>query len=203
MVLADPSICWPLDSHLPKTTTTYFQHKSPNMPEAKYCIVQCPCCQKPFNDGRGISQHLQWKAECKDFVLSSQPRPVFDGGCFHTTGPHAPIEDTNNNSTTIPSPPDITEVDLSPPSDDISEPESDEALPDPTVMDNSNLQDVVSFPVAFTNSAYHEVQLLKLLHDIGAPNYAFQSSWSGDEIVLGMNISFNPVLNSMKVKSVI
>ena len=38
-----------------------------------------------------------------------------------------------------------------------------------------NLQTVVSFPVAFTNSAFHKVKLLKLLHGIGAPNYAFQS----------------------------
>jgi hypothetical protein len=39
----------------------------------------------------------------------------------------------------------------------------------------SNLQDVISFPIAYTNAAFHEVKLLKLLHSIGAPNYAFQS----------------------------
>jgi hypothetical protein len=175
VVLADPLGFRPLVSYLPNTHITDFHHKFTNMPKAKYRIVQCPCCQKPFNDGRGISQHLQRTAECKDFVLSSQPRPVVDGGCFHTAGPFAPIEDTGDHSTKTVYPPDNTDVNFSPIVDDMPEPESDESLPDPTAMDDSNLQDVVSFPVAFTNSAYHEVQLLKLLHDIGAPNYAFQS----------------------------
>ena len=45
---------------------------------------------------------------------------------------------------------------------------------------DDQLQNVVAFPVAFSNAALHEVQLLKLLHEIGAPNHAFQSvmSWA-------------------------
>ena len=44
------------------------------------------------------------------------------------------------------------------------------------ILEESNLLDVVTFPVAFTNSALHEIKLLKILLDIGAPNhYAFQS----------------------------
>ena len=50
-----------------------------------------------------------------------------------------------------------------------------DGIPGIALVVDPNLQDVVSFPVAFTNLAYHEVQLLKLLHDIGTPNYAFQS----------------------------
>ena len=38
-----------------------------------------------------------------------------------------------------------------------------------------NLQNVIAFPVAFTNSALHKVELLKLTQKIGAPNHAFQS----------------------------
>jgi hypothetical protein len=36
--------------------------------------------------------------------------------------------------------------------------------------------DVVLFPVALTSPVFHQVQLLKLLHDNDAPKYAFQSS---------------------------
>ena len=38
-----------------------------------------------------------------------------------------------------------------------------------------NLQNVIAFPVAFTNAALQKVELLKLIHTIGAPNHAFQS----------------------------
>jgi hypothetical protein len=38
-----------------------------------------------------------------------------------------------------------------------------------TCDSDSHLEDAVFFLVAFTNSALHEVKLLKLLHDIGAP----------------------------------
>ena len=62
----------------------------------------------------------------------------------------------------------------------------------PTV--ESCLQDVVTFPLAFTNSAYHEVQLLKLLHDIGAPNYSFKSfmDWGRNCSHKGYNFQPNP-----------
>ena len=48
-------------------------------------------------------------------------------------------------------------------------------LEDDVLLEESNLLEVVSFPVAYTKSARNEVKLLKLLIDIGAPNYAFQS----------------------------
>ena len=59
---------------------------------------------------------------------------------------------------------------------------------------DSNLQDVLTFPLAFTNSAYHEVQLLKLLHDIGAPNYSFKSfmDWGRNCSHQGYNFQPNP-----------
>jgi hypothetical protein len=40
---------------------------------------------------------------------------------------------------------------------------------------NANLQSAVIFPVAFTNAALHEVELLNLLHNIRAPNHVFES----------------------------
>ena len=45
------------------------------------------------------------------------------------------------------------------------------------ILEEYNLLDVLTFPVvAFTNSALHQVKLLKMLLDIGAPNhYAFRS----------------------------
>jgi hypothetical protein len=42
-------------------------------------------------------------------------------------------------------------------------------------INEGHLQNIVTFPVAFSNAALHEVELLKLLHQIGAPNHAFQS----------------------------
>ncbi len=71
----------------------------------------------------------------------------------------------------------------------VADPHLDENFTDPdpherieSILPHSQdyLQNVVAFPVAFTNAALHEVQLLKLLHEIGAPNHAFQSlmSWA-------------------------
>ena len=55
-----------------------------------------------------------------------------------------------------------------------------------------NLQDVVTFPLAFTNSAYHEVQLLKLLHDIGAPDYSFKAFMEWGRSCSHHNYHFEP-----------
>jgi hypothetical protein len=55
-----------------------------------------------------------------------------------------------------------------------------------------NLQDVVSYPTAYSSSAHHEVKLLKLLHDIGAPNYAFQSFMEWGRKCSSDNFHFQP-----------
>jgi hypothetical protein len=41
--------------------------------------------------------------------------------------------------------------------------------------DDQDHHNVVCFPQTYTNKQQYKVQLLKLAHDIGALNYAFQS----------------------------
>ena len=55
-------------------------------------------------------------------------------------------------------------------SGDFDQPPPDEDNVEEVLNNNYMLQDVVSFPVAFTDLSFHEVLLVKLLHDIGAPN---------------------------------
>jgi hypothetical protein len=62
-----------------------------------------------------------------------------------------------------------------PPVDSDDPDTSNGAIDSPNVAAEGILQNVVSFPVAFSNAALHKVQLLKLLHEIGAPNHAFKS----------------------------
>jgi hypothetical protein len=138
-------------------------------------IVECPGCNKPFGEGRSMSQHLTRNALCKSFVNSSL-RPSRLSVPFRSPGCHAPIQEMDNGS-------DIGYPPLGPEDDESSHDSvyaenndvNNNEMADTQCHDDSNLQDAVSFPVAFTNSAFHEVQLLKLLHDVGAPNYAFQS----------------------------
>jgi hypothetical protein len=139
-------------------------------------IIQCPGCQKGFMEGRSMSQHLTRSLDCK-LVVQSNACVNDDSKPAITAGPHAPLQGTEDFtselSTCFPGPEvdPRSDVSLSIDHDDLNDiiPSSPSAAVDPTI------DDVVSFPVAFTNSALHEVKLLKLLHDIGAPNYAFQS----------------------------
>ena len=118
-----------------------------------------------------MSQHLTRSLPCKQ-VIKSNTGIVEDSKPAFIPGPHAPRlanDDSTTNSSSFPSFEHDQGSDVS--HDTVHEgvPTTVAAAVDPT------LHDVVSFPVAFTNSAFHEVKLLKLLHDIGAPNYAFQS----------------------------
>jgi hypothetical protein len=66
------------------------------------------------------------------------------------------------------------------PEEDSTDPDTHEGIDSIPLNSQDHLQNMVAFPVAFSNAALHEVQLLKLLHEIGAPNHAFQSlmSWA-------------------------
>jgi hypothetical protein len=140
----------------------------------KVIHVQCPGCGEPFRVGRSMSQHLTRNLRCKALVNSTPnavntPPPVF------TAGPHAPRPDTDSSVSEAESEPWFEGHDNSPNGSDNDGQETYDELVEPGLNVDSNLQNAIHFPVAFTDSAFHEVQLLKLLHGIGAPNYAFQS----------------------------
>jgi hypothetical protein len=111
-----------------------------------------------------MAQHLTRNTHCKTFVSTSCIPNTSSNLPLLSTGPHAPIPDVDE----LVDGPDVDD-DHGTESQDFPDVLSEEPLVD------LNLQDVTSFPVAFSHSAFHEVKLLKLLHDIGAPNYAFQS----------------------------
>ena len=141
---------------------------------SKNRLVTCPGCDRPFAEGRSLSQHLIRNPFCK-LHIHSTPQTSTAPSSFLTGCPRAPLMATERHTIGTPSN-HRTDSDLV---GDIATGDEFEVPPDDISVDSQclpmNHQNVVSFPVAFTSSAYHEVQLLKLMHDIGAPNYAFQS----------------------------
>jgi hypothetical protein len=142
---------------------------------AKY--MQCPGCDRAFVVGHSMFQHLAHSLECKAFINSSSSL-VNNNAAVCTAGLHTPpILDMDESVSGTESMPVFDKYDSSPPGSAIDPLFNDEEwLPDPLLNVDYNLQDTVLFPLAFTNNlAFHEVQLFKLLHNIGAPNYTFQS----------------------------
>jgi hypothetical protein len=141
----------------------------------KVIHVQCPGCGEPFWVGRSMSQHLTRNLQCKALV-NSTPNVLNIPPHVCTAGPHAPHPDTDLSVSEPESEPWFNGYNSSPNASENDEQESHKELAEPGLNNDSNLQNAAHFPVAFTdNLAFHEVQLLKLLHGIGAPNYAFQS----------------------------
>jgi hypothetical protein len=118
-----------------------------------------------------MSQHLTRSPSCTSYITSGGPSAEANNLVI-SAGPHAPILESDESITTCDIPNDVEEEEHPDPTPDDNSMENGNEL---DIPNQPNLQDVVSFPVAFTSSAYHEVQLLKLLHGIGAPNYAFKS----------------------------
>ncbi len=127
-----------------------------------------------------MAQHLTRNALCKTFVTTRRISTPINSATF-TAGPPVPcpeIEELADGwSVVADHEDDSQELDdgWSVVADHVDNSHGPPDVLDEDPVGDLNLQDVTSFPVAFTNSAFHEVKLLKLLHDIGAPNYAFQS----------------------------
>jgi len=155
-------------------------------------IVECPGCRKGFMVGRSMSQHLTRNLSCKE-VVNFSPMETEDSKPPFIPGPHAPIHANDEVLSETSSFPGI-ESDHQ--SDGVIDSDHsgyhDMTTPVVTSAVDHNIQDVISFPVAFTNSAFHEVKLLKLLHDIGAPNYSFQSFMEWGRNCLKDEYNFQP-----------
>jgi hypothetical protein len=121
-----------------------------------------------------MSQHLTRSLKCKAFI-NSAPILVHNHHSIRSAGPHAPILDTKQSCAGNESHLLDDGYNSSPNSSVNDEQVLDEEVPEPVLNDDTKLQNAVLFPCAFTNSAFHEVQLLKLLHGVGATDYAFQS----------------------------
>ena len=155
---------------------------------SKYRVTECPGCGLPFREGRSLSQHFIWSPRCKQqansfphHVSSSIPhQPILSTSRFMSGKHCSDVDDTNDDRESLNSSMSILSIALSYPDADTEEEVIDDAVAPPDTRNDDHLQNVVSFPVAFSNAAYHEVELLKLLNQIGAPNHAFQSvmSWA-------------------------
>jgi hypothetical protein len=77
---------------------------------------------------------------------------------------------------------------------DIDHSDSDESDPNVLLNNNVDLQDVFSFPQAFTMGQKYKVQLLKIIHATGAPDGVFQSimSWAQTAATAGYNFQPTP-----------
>jgi hypothetical protein len=159
---------------------------------SKHRIIPCPGCGLPFSEGRSLSQHLVWNGACKTAsftpnVVTQSIVPLF------TEPPHIGVSGSEpfdhqtdfgvNDSLDLSDESLGTGSVLSEEVNIVTHPPTDVAC---------NLQNVVSFPVAFTNAALHEVELMKLMHLIGAPNHAFQSLMSWAQNAAANKYTFQP-----------
>jgi hypothetical protein len=119
-----------------------------------------------------MSQHLTHsRPGCKAFITSSGIQMnIKDLAAI--AGPIIPIQDIDDCWSSVESPNKYGNGDFSDPvfNEESSVVEED-YVPGEVATCSPNLQDVVSFPVAFTSSVFHKVQLLKLLHE---DKYHFQ-----------------------------
>ena len=123
-------------------------------------------------EGRSLSQHLSRNFGCKQVVNSSCSFAI--GGSLPAVAPEPiiPMQLLDSDDSTDAAPNDFDEEGSIP----LIETQADiPVLHNAQSLEESNLLEVVTFPVVFTDSARHEVELLKLLIDIGAPNYSFHS----------------------------
>ena len=138
---------------------------------SKNRLITCPGCDHGFMEGRSLSQHLIRSIECKRIVNAS--RSLVPSGSSPAVAPEPNIAlqlvDEEDSVSVAPNGYD-EDTSLS-----AGAPQEPVMMEDDVLLEESNLLEVVSFPVAYTKSARNEVKLLKLLIDIGAPNYAFQS----------------------------
>jgi hypothetical protein len=167
---------------------------------SKYRIIECPGCGLPFREGRSLSQHFIWSPGCKQHATTLSNGLAVSCPPLHTSsGAVAPLHGLLPNDNEICD--DGVSTGYVPSDSSFYYPQSDLESLD---LDNDNrmdliqassedhLQNVVSFPVAFSNSALHEVELLKLLHQIGAPNHAFPSLMSWARKANENNYHFQP-----------
>ena len=122
-------------------------------------------------EGRSLSQLLTRSIECKRVVSASHGRDHNGVVAAVAPEPNVPMDLKDDDDSSV-APPNEYDDDTCTTVGSNAESHvshNEEALVE------SNLLEVVTFPTAYTNSARHEVKLLKLLLDIGAPNYAFQS----------------------------
>jgi hypothetical protein len=132
-------------------------------------LVACPGCGEPFRAGRGIALHFHWRPVCcivetKDGDDDS-PIQFEDGDDHMSQESHpfvAPVDTYRHLGDTT--------------TERVPEPSGDEVEGPPKVLwsPDHDLQDVVRFPPAYTTAQKYEVQLLKIIHSIGAPNGSFQ-----------------------------
>ena len=150
---------------------------------SKYRVTESPGCGLPFREGRSLSQHFIWSPACKQQVTAishgvsdSIPCQFNPSLAIVRRNSHLDADDiTNNTDDTNSSFPTVATVACSFPDTDSLDLNSNDFVDNPLLNREDRLQNVVAFPVAFTNAALHEVELLKLLHQIGAPNHAFES----------------------------
>jgi hypothetical protein len=161
---------------------------------SKHRCVLCPGCGYPFSEGRSLSQHFVWHPACKAIstqlnVAAPATQELCTSGLANvatTSNVKDPLDDSLSQDSQDPESVDF-------PIDCESATETNTPfIGPPEVLADANLQSVVAFPVAFTNAALHEVELLKLLHKIGAPNHAFESLMAWGRAASDHNYHFRP-----------
>jgi hypothetical protein len=137
----------------------------------KYHVTECPGCSLPFREGRSRLQHFIWSPGCKQLATAVSTGIFESNPCLLNPPPdsssrnsHPDADDNPNQDVASTGSPLLeTSFAYSFPEADSDDPDTNEVVDSIQVNTEDQLQNVVAFPVAFSNAALHEVQLLKLL----------------------------------------
>ena len=133
---------------------------------SKYRVTECPGCGFPFCEGRSLSQHFIWSPGCKQQATAVSTAGILESNwCILDPSPDSSSRDSHLDSDDNPnhdmdrtgSPLSKTSVAYSFPAADYDDPDTNEVVDSYLVNNDYNLQNVVAFPVAFSNAALHEV----------------------------------------------
>jgi hypothetical protein len=139
---------------------------------SKYHVTECPGCGLPFREGRSLLQHFKWSpAGCKQLATAVSTGIFESNPCLLNPPPDSSSRDSHPDADDNPNqdvestglPLSETYFAYSFPEADSDDPDTNEVVDSIQVNTEDHLQNVVAFPVAFSNAALHEVQLLKLL----------------------------------------
>lgn len=154
---------------------------------SKSQIIACVGCGEPFRAGRSMALHLHWRPSCRP----TQPIVGHDVAGLDEDHSFPPMDDSSSVSSVFDETAFHDEDIIDGAYDD---PADVNDIPHHVVLDpDHDLQNVVRFPQAYTTSQKYEVQLLNIIHTIGAPNGSFQQIMEWAQSAVNNGYDFKPM----------
>ena len=130
----------------------------------QYSLYICPACQYPFSSNCALSLHQTKSIYCNDYILSSQ-HPQSDLPHKHENLEGELNYSTNNNNNQL----NNNNLNCT---DQLSDEQPLDDIDDTCSVDSG--KSISSNLFHYTNEINHEIKLLKIITDIGAPLYSYE-----------------------------